>query len=80
MSPEVFAPSIRHHMNGYTRRIGGNERTGPAIFLYFIKYLLFDIQALYHHFNDPVTSGNIFHIVDKIAGLDPRHNVLGIEG
>ena len=72
---KIIGSSFRHQVNGNARSIGTDECSRATVFLHFSENLLLDIQSLHYYFNDPVGTGNIFHIVSKIAGTDFLHHI-----
>ena len=67
---EIFAASFAHQVDGDTRGVGSDEGTRLAVFFYFVKNLLFDVEALYDYFDDPVHFADFVEVVVEVTGAD----------
>ena len=75
---KILTAAFCHQVNGNTRSIGSDQCAGLTILFYFFIDQLFDVQPFHYHFYDPVTAGNIFHVIIKIACADLFHHVFMI--
>src|SRR5687767_7563408 len=64
---EILTATFRHEMDWNTRRIGCHQRAGTAVFIYFFKDLLFDVEPLDNYFDHPVTVFYGAEIIFKIS-------------
>jgi len=65
---EIFTAPLRHQMDGDTRRIGGNQGSFLAVFVYLSKNLFLNLQVFDDHLNNPVAVFDIGEIVLEISG------------
>src|SRR5258708_10312224 len=77
---KIIRTSLCHQVNGDAGSIGADQRAWFTVFLYFRKDLLFDIQSFHYHFDDPVTAGDIFHVIGEITGRYLLDDIPGIDG
>ena len=76
---KVFAPSLGEVLNGDATRVGGDGRARLAVLFDLGKDDLLDVQALDHHFDDPIAAGDAVHVVFKVAGGDAVGKRLAVQ-
>nr|GFC32843.1 hypothetical protein [Tanacetum cinerariifolium] len=77
--PEIVGAPLAQQPNRDAASVARNERALLAELLDALVEALFDIKALYHHFNHPVAGGNILEVVVEVAGRDAAHLTLAVQ-
>ena len=67
MRLKIKTSPLGHQVNGNPRGVGGDQGSRFSVFFNAGKYLLFDIQSLHNHFDNPIYLSDLRQMIFDVS-------------